>query len=942
MGMALVLALLRLELVRLVLALAFPVARDALEGFVQEIRSLKQQQEGEMGGDATAAQLSQLLDKLKFLRSVCMFHTASEEDVGSVDKLKFLRSVCMFHTASEEDVLYPELLRLMPTKATAHSQFASSAVMYPELLRLMPDQGDSAQSVCKLCCDEHLQEVGLFEDMSQLLSSARALARRGRKELKQVLADLCQTSEQTSLAVSLHMKREEREVIPMLELHLSVKEQQCMLWRTLRAMPLRLLERGAPDSDVPLVELLTRWAGRGRQNGEGAPDSDVPLVELLTQWAGRGRQNGGGAPDSDVPLVELLTQWAGRGRQNGEGAPDSDVPLVELLTQWAGRGRQNGEGAPDSDVPLVELLTQWAGRGRQNGGGLDGRPSAAPPMFPNLTCEQHLALPAARQDSGSMGCPTCPAAGTSTGGARGTKRPRGTPGEAPLEQGALLHIGAAPHGLHGAHGTHGAQSGLGVVVAPLIDCCCSHVSPLPSPSSSHMNPHQHAHLGVPKQAPGQGGTKHNTHGVPSPHAKATAVALAKSGDPGNLLNRGGFNPIDHIFQFHRALRQELHQLERDSVQLERAIQVKMKELDPNHPNHPSKSTDPSLADAKPSQAIKGGSLPKSAVQQLDGRFQFLWGIYRAHSRCEDEIVFPALESKEVLRNVSHAYTLDHHQEEILFLDLSKEEILFLDLSKVIEEMKSCIEASNWEGRAMHELALDVRHMCAAIRASVETHIHSEESELWPLFAEHFSCDEQQYLVGVIIGRTGAQVLQALMPWISESFPCDDKAALMDSLRQATKNTMFDQWLGAINSKDAATAAGKAAAGADKASGGQAGGAGKAPNAGGAAGSDGPSGSGGNSNLELHRTLSNKSGSGREEQNKATLPGGHAACPACPAGIEGEIPGTVAESSSFRPGWEDIFRMNQQTLEAAIRKVSSDDSLEPQRKAYLIQNIMVRS
>ena len=41
----------------------------------------------------------------------------------------------------------------------------------------------------------------------------------------------------------------------------------------------------------------------------------------------------------------------------------------------------------------------------------------------------------------------------------------------------------------------------------------------------------------------------------------------------------------------------------------------------------------------------------AAVQQLSGRFQFLWGIYRAHSRSEDEIVFPALESKQVGTNV---------------------------------------------------------------------------------------------------------------------------------------------------------------------------------------------------------------------------------------------------------------------------------------------------
>lgn len=31
------------------------------------------------------------------------------------------------------------------------------------------------------------------------------------------------------------------------------------------------------------------------------------------------------------------------------------------------------------------------------------------------------------------------------------------------------------------------------------------------------------------------------------------------------------------------------------------------------------------------------------IQQLEGRFQFMWGLYRAHSLSEDEIVFPALE-----------------------------------------------------------------------------------------------------------------------------------------------------------------------------------------------------------------------------------------------------------------------------------------------------------
>jgi zinc finger-like protein len=33
--------------------------------------------------------------------------------------------------------------------------------------------------------------------------------------------------------------------------------------------------------------------------------------------------------------------------------------------------------------------------------------------------------------------------------------------------------------------------------------------------------------------------------------------------------------------------------------------------------------------------------------------------------------------------------------------------------------------------------------------------------------------------------------------IAESFSCDEKEMMLGSLRQATKNTMFDQWLEAV-------------------------------------------------------------------------------------------------------------------------------------------------
>uniref|UniRef100_A0A7S3R8J5 Uncharacterized protein n=2 Tax=Dunaliella tertiolecta TaxID=3047 RepID=A0A7S3R8J5_DUNTE len=317
----------------------------------------------------------------------------------------------------------------------------------------------------------------------------------------------------------------------------------------------------------------------------------------------------------------------------------------------------------------------------------------------------------------------------------------------------------------------------------------------------------------------------------------------------------------------------------------------------------------------------------AAMQALDGRFQFLWGIYKAHSRSEDEIVFPALESKQALRNVSHAYTLDHQEEEKQFSDLEQ----------VMATLRSAPDVAT-----ARSSTLAARRMCAAVRASLETHIRAEEAELWPLFTEHFSTDEQQYLVGVIIGRTGAQVLQALLPWISGSFSLEDKEMMMGSLRQATKNTMFDQWLDAVTS-------------------GTAGGSGSGNEAvAGAAQTDGSNDNNNNNNSgggghvlehptprtryqedtidpDLARYLSISPAPGKEKGRNSTGP-----C-SSGSGVKGrdgpaeELP---VESSTFRPGWEDIFRMNQKQLEAAVMRVSADPNLEPGRKAYLIQNIMV--
>ncbi|PKA59692.1 RING finger and CHY zinc finger domain-containing protein 1 [Apostasia shenzhenica] len=302
-------------------------------------------------------------------------------------------------------------------------------------------------------------------------------------------------------------------------------------------------------------------------------------------------------------------------------------------------------------------------------------------------------------------------------------------------------------------------------------------------------------------------------------------------------------PIDNIFKFHKAIQKDLEYLDDESRKII--------------------------------------NCDESFLRQFSGRFRLLWGLYRAHSNAEDDIVFPALESRETLHNVSHSYTLDHKQEEKLFKDISEvlseltqlhDGLASTDASReeaIVTDSSGC--CVSWR-RKHNELATKLQGMCKSVRVTLDQHVFREELELWPLFDKHFSVEEQDKIVGRIIGTTGAEVLQSMLPWVTSALTQDEQNMMMDTWRQATKNTMFNEWL--------------------------------------------------------------------NEWWK-----GAPSCSQAPADDDIIEKGTDYQESldqsdqMFKPGWNDIFRMNQNELEAEIRKVSRDPTLDPRRKAYLIQNLM---
>ncbi len=90
---------------------------------------------------------------------------------------------------------------------------------------------------------------------------------------------------------------------------------------------------------------------------------------------------------------------------------------------------------------------------------------------------------------------------------------------------------------------------------------------------------------------------------------------------------------------------------------------------------------------------------------------------------------------------------------------------------------------------LRDFAGQLQRMCAAMRAALEVHVRAEEQELWPLFAEHFTKQEQEDLVGVIIGRTGAEALQSMLPWVTGKHA---RPVLMHVVPSLGRSTSFSE------------------------------------------------------------------------------------------------------------------------------------------------------
>ncbi|KAF2592079.1 hypothetical protein F2Q70_00045072 [Brassica cretica] len=156
--------------------------------------------------------------------------------------------------------------------------------------------------------------------------------------------------------------------------------------------------------------------------------------------------------------------------------------------------------------------------------------------------------------------------------------------------------------------------------------------------------------------------------------------------------------------------------------------------------------------------------------------------YLVSGSAKDEIVFPALEAKGKLQNITHSFSIDHELEAKRF---DKVSFILNEMS----ELNMLVSTVKYE-----RLCLSLQEICRSIHKILSEHFQQEEAELWCLFRDCLTIEEQEKIIGCMLGRISGEILKDMIPWLMDSLASDEQHDAMSLWLQATRGTMFVDWL----------------------------------------------------------------------------------------------------------------------------------------------------
>ena len=217
---------------------------------------------------------------------------AASDTLGPLSsRLRFLRSLLLFHAASEDDVLLP-VSRALASRPGDDGDDGGA--------RLSPPASPSPHSG---------NEAAALASVGSLLADATASARRGGHDAGALAAELAAAADAAAASLTSHMAAEEAGVLPPLLTRVCAGAQRALLWRTLRAMPARVLRRLFPW--LAAARGLAAAAALLDDAAPAASPEQAAEVALLRAWVAEGGaeevdDGGAAAPTAKRPRVSPL------------------------------------------------------------------------------------------------------------------------------------------------------------------------------------------------------------------------------------------------------------------------------------------------------------------------------------------------------------------------------------------------------------------------------------------------------------------------------------------------------------------------------------------------------------------------------------------------------------------------------------------------------------
>ncbi|KAL0694854.1 hypothetical protein Bca4012_062034 [Brassica carinata] len=343
----------------------------------------------------------------------------------------------------------------------------------------------------------------------------------------------------------------------------------------------------------------------------------------------------------------------------------------------------------------------------------------------------------------------------------------------------------------------------------------------------------------------------------------------------------------------------------------------------------------------------------SFLGEFQQRFHLVKFLYQIYLDAEDEIAFPALEAKGKLQNISKSYSIDHELE-VEHLD----KVSFL-LSEMVElnMLASTMINSNGLDHYM-KLCMSLQDVCKSIHNLFSEHLHREETKLWYLFRNCFTTEEQEKIIACMLGRMSGEILQHMIPWLMESLIPDEQRAVMSLWRQATRKTMFGEWLAewytnhVVGEKETGEANKDSFEDSDpldivwkylfegseplevleKDS--------KGTTMNKLLGKDAPNNNKAEEKEKKHKEISEakKVCTGGADERRHT----EQTDSNCQMGNSAQAFQISQRSSQYGQDikYEYLLSMSQEGVEATLRRISRDSDLDPQKKSYIMQNFLM--